>query len=154
MAKNSQLTQQLAEAGITFETPEIVVPETGHIETVAEDPDFRVAREEAFMNQILKIRLATTTDPNAPPFATVTVNNPQNRVQIPRGVVVGIKRQHVEVLARMRETRFTQPPRNMMDPESGNNIIPHHAHAWPFEVISDPDPLGRAWLERILIEAN
>jgi hypothetical protein len=154
MAKN-QLQDQLAAAGIRVEVPEIEIPEQPQVETVSADADLkRVASEESFMNEIVTIRLATTTDQNAPPFATVTVNSPANRVQIPRGRVVGVKRMFVEVLARMRETRYSQPVRNMADPEAGNEILGQHADAWPFEVIRDPNPLGHAWLERVRAEVN
>jgi hypothetical protein len=82
----------------------------------------------------------------------VTVNDVHNRVVIPRGQTVTVKRLHVEVLARMRETRFTQPVRNMSDPESGNVLLPQHAQVYPFEILEDKNPRGRAWLERLFAE--
>lgn len=145
---------ELAKLGIRVEVPEVALPPEPEVETVAESDLASLAADEKFMAEPIKIRLATTTDPNAPPFATVTVNNATNRAQIPRGVPVWVRRMHVEVLARMRETRFTQPTRNPMDPEPGNALVPHEAMVYPFEVLEDKNPLGRPWLERVLAERN
>jgi hypothetical protein len=149
-----QLAEELARAGVFVETPTIDAPEPDFsIETVGQDGDLaKLASDEKFMSEPIKIRLATTTDPNATPYAIVTVNDVRNRAVIPRGVPFDVKRCHVEVLARMRETRYTQPVRNMSDPESGNGLIPQHAMVYPFEVLHDPNPRGRAWLERIMSE--
>jgi hypothetical protein len=145
---------ELARLGIEMETPKVHVPQEPDVETVSESDLSQLAGDEAFMNEAVQIRLATTTDPNAPPHAVVTVNSSLNRAVIPRGRPVWVKRLHVEVLARMRETRYTQPSRNMMDPESGNALLPQHAQVYPFEVLKDNNPRGRAWLERVLAEAN
>lgn len=150
----NQARDALAAQGIQFDAPQIEVPQESLIDTVANGDLSQLARDESFMNEIVRIRLATTTDVNAPPYATVTVNDVNNRVHLPRGVVIPVKRLHVEVLARMRETRFTQPVRNMMDPEAGNFLIPHHGQCYPFEVIEDRNPRGRAWLESVLSEPS
>jgi hypothetical protein len=149
-----QNAEELARAGIFVEVPTIDAPPLDFsIEPVGSDNELgRVAAQEAFMNEPIKIRLATTTDPNATPYAIVTVNDVRNRAVIPRGVPFDVKRSHVEVLARMRETRYTQPNRNMSDPESGNGLVPQHAMVYPFEVLHDPNPKGRAWLERVMSE--
>lgn len=144
----------LAKQGIQFNMPEVDTGEAPEIETVAETDLGSLAADEAFMNERVRIRLATTTDPNAPPEAIVTVNSSAHRAVIPRGVPMWVKRMHVEVLARMRETRYTQPTRNPMDPESGNRLIPSDAMVYPFEVLEDPNPRGRAWLERVLADRS
>ena len=151
MATKNMSQEQLAAAGIYVEKPQIeIIDNQASVDPIVMDADFaKLAADEAFMNEILKIRLATTTDPNAPPFATVMVNDINNRVRLPRGRPLFVKRLHVEVLARMRETRFTQPQRNPMDPEDGNRLVPEHAQAYPFEVLMDPNPMGRPWLERL-----
>ena len=154
MATSKRDVEALARLGIQVEVPDMT-PEAGPvIETVAESDLSKLAQDEAFMNEAIQIRLATTTDPNAPPRAIVTVNDARNRAVIERGRPMWVKRLHVEVLARMRETRYTQPTRNMAEPEHGNLLIPHQAQCYPFEVLSDPSPYGRAWLERVLAEAN
>lgn len=143
---------ELAKLGIHVETPELEILDNQSIEPIAATDLANVAREEAFMNERVVIRIATTTDPNASTIAVLTVNDVNNKVTVPRGIPVPVRRSHVEVLARMRETRFTQPVRNMMDPESGNYLVPHHALSYPFEVIEDKNPLGRPWLERLMAE--
>lgn len=155
MAKTSE-QKRLEDAGIFIETPSLKIEHDTNpgIETIAESDLATIASEEAFMAQRLTIRLATTTDENAPPFATVTVNHPQNRSQIPRGIPFSLPRSHVEVLARMRETKYRQPARNMMDPEPGNELIGRSVMVYPFEVLNDPHPLGRAWLERVMSDFN
>ena len=145
--------EELARLGISVDVPKIeVMDDTASVEPIAETDIAVLARDEKFMAELVKIRIASTTDQNAPPFATVIVNDVTNRVQIPRGVPVYVRRMHLEVLARMRETRFTQPARNPYDPEPGNQLIPHHAWAYPFEVIEDKNPRGREWLERLMNE--
>lgn len=153
MATKKFSEDELAKLGIQVEAPQIDVIDQQSIDMINDDRDLAsLARDEAFMAERIQIRLATTTDPNAPPYAIVTVNDVHNRVVIPRGQPVFIKRMHVEVLARMRETRYTQPTRNPMDPETGNYLLPHHAQVYPFEVLQDPNPRGRAWLERVMTE--
>lgn len=154
MSKLTPSAEALAAAGVYVEAPSILVTdEQPGVEPISADIDFsQLAADEAFMAETVKIRIATTTDPNAPPFATLMVNDVRNRVQVPRGVVVPLKRMLVEVLARMRETRYRQPQANPMDPESGNQLLANHANVYPFELISDPNPKGRAWFERLMAE--
>lgn len=145
--------EELARLGIQVEAPTIEVIGTQSVDAVLANMDLaELARSEAFMAESLVIRLATTTDENATPFAVVTINDVNNRAVIPRGVPFRLRRLHVEVLARMRETRYTQPARNMGDPEAGNALIARHMQIYPFEVIEDKNPLGRAWLEAIYAE--
>ncbi len=151
-ASKKQAVEDLARAGIFVDAPTVGAPVLDSIETVADTDLAELARQEKFMNELLTIRLSTTTDPNAPPFALLTINDVRNRVAIPRGVPVPVKRMHVEVLARMRETRYTQPTRNPMDPEPGNMLVAHNAQVYPFEVIADPSPAGRAWFEALMAE--
>ena len=94
-----------------------------------------------------------TTDANASPYATLSVNG--ERVIVRRAVKTVVKRKHVEVLARMKETRYSQD----LNPNSNGEITTdsvrgHSALAYPFTVLEDPSPKGGAWLEHILAEAN
>lgn len=144
---------KLAELGVSVEVPSIeVIDKQEMVDPIGMSDLARIAAEEAFMHERVRIRIATTTDVNAPPYAQITVNDVNNKVVLPRGTPVMVKRLHVEVLARMRETRFTQPQRNPMDPEGGNYLIPHHGQVYPFEVLEDHNPLGRPWLERLMAE--
>lgn len=146
--------EELAKLGIRFDATGARILDDGVpvVEPVSASEFAELARSEKFMNEVLAIRIATTTDANAPPYVSITINDVHNRVVVGRGIVTRVRRCHVEVLARMRETRYTQPVRNPADPESGNFLIPHHAMIYPFEVVEDPNPVGRAWLERVLAE--
>lgn len=153
MATRKYSQDELAKLGIQVEPPKIDVQDTDpELDTINSTDLSSLAANEAFMHEHVTIRLATTTDQNAPPYASITVNDVNNRVVIPRGQPFRVKRLHVEVLARMRETRYTQATRNPMDPESGNRLIAHHAMVYPFEVIEDKNPRGRAWLEALMAE--
>ena len=132
----------------------IEVVESPGIEPITGNPDLaRIAAEEAFMNDFMKIMIFPTTDANASPYATLSVNG--ERVIVRRAVKTVVKRKHVEVLARMKETRYSQD----LNPNSNGEITTdsvrgHSALAYPFTVLEDPSPKGGAWLEHILAEAN
>lgn len=111
----------------------------------------KVAAEEAFMNEYVEIEVATTTDDNAPPMVLLNVNGTNQ--PIPRGVPVKVRRKYVEVLARCKETKYRQPDRDMMNPEQGNEMLGRTALVYPFNVIADENPKGRAWLKAVMAEA-
>lgn len=111
-----------------------------------------IAAEEAFMNEIVTIVLLPTTDPNAPPYATLSVNG--ERAIVPRNKKVDVKRKHLEVLARMKETRYTQN----LNPNQQGEITPDALFAstglvYPFTIVRDANERGGEWLANILAEA-
>lgn len=145
MTKKSEAIIGLEAKGITFQDDQV------DVQNVAESDLARTAAEEKFMHDVLKIMIFPTTDPNAPPYADISVNG--QRQPIPRAVPVPVYRKHVEVLARMKETRVTQD----MTPNSQGEITTdslrgHSGLAYPFNVIEDPSPKGGAWLANILAE--
>jgi len=144
--KKSETIQGLEARGVG------VVDDQADIQLVSESELAKVASQEAFMQEILKIRLASTTDVNASPYVVLTCNGVADRIVVPRGIPTNVKRMHVEVLARMREIRYTQRPPVAGDLETGNYLYPSVAHVYPFEVLRDPSPVGHAWLENILAE--
>ena len=92
----------------------------------------------------------STTDDNAPPHVLLSVNG---RTQpVARGTPTTVRRMFVEVLARCVETKYVQPNRDLSNPESGNSLIGRTALAYPFDVLEDKNPLGRAWLDKIRSE--
>ena len=132
-----------------------------HNEIVTDDPTIdsvaitdlgRVAAQEAFMHEQVKVLIMATTDANAPPYADISVNG--QKVVIRRNQPTVILRKHLEVLARMRETRWVQEV-----PEGWNGAVGmetlrgHSANVYPFTVLKDDNPKGGAWLEHILAEA-
>ena len=122
------------------------------IESIATSDLGSIAREEKFMHEPVTILIMSTTDANAPPYADVSVNG--QKIVIRRNQKTTILRKHLEVLARMKETRWVQEV-----PEGWNGAVGmetlrgHSALVYPFTVLRDDNPLGGEWRERILAEA-
>jgi hypothetical protein len=121
------------------------------VETVAESTDFRsMAANEAFMNELVTILIHSSTDENQPPQVLVNVNGTNQ--PIIRGYPTKIKRKYVEVLARMKETRYNQVTRNPSAPDQVD-MVARHGLVYPFDLVEDPNPKGRGWLNNVLAEA-
>lgn len=108
----------------------------------------KIMEDESFMNEPVTVRIATTTDKNAPPMAMPQVNGVNQPIF--RGVPTTVKRKYVEALARARETSYQQ----QADPNSPDKIdmVPTTVLSFPFEILRDNNPKGRAWLEKVLAE--
>jgi hypothetical protein len=141
-----------SEAIIGLEAKGFKIPDDQvDVQNLAESDLARVAGEEKFMHDVLKIMIFPTTDPNAPPYAQVNVNGQMQ--PIPRSVPVPVYRKHVEVLARMKETRITQDMTpNPQGEITTDSLRGHTGLAYPFSVVHDPSPKGGAWLANILAE--
>jgi hypothetical protein len=129
----------------------VEVDDGQNIEPVVSQEFGKAVSEEAFMNELLVIELATTTSEEDPQHVIVNVNNVAQPLM--RGVPFEVKRKYVEVLARCKETKYKQPHRNMDNPEPGNQLVGRTALTYPFTVIEDKNPIGRAWLKAVLAEA-
>lgn len=138
--------ENLSRAGVSIEDDQL------DIQKVSESDLARVAGEEAFMNEQVVIRIAQSINPNDPPMVVLVVNNPQDRVVVPRGRPTAVLRKHVEVLARMKEVRYSQRAPNSSDLESGNALYQSVGQVYPFEIVKDDNPVGRTWCENILAE--
>lgn len=133
-----------AEAGIE------IVGEESVIEPVGKNIDFhKLAANEAFMNELVTVLVHSTTDENQAPHLIVNCNG-VNQPLI-RGVPAQVKRKYVEILARMKETRYSQSTPN---PAAPDQIVMHQRSglSYPFDLIEDKNPKGRAWLNHILAE--
>jgi hypothetical protein len=120
------------------------------IETVAESKDFsKLVADEAFMNEMVTVMVHSTTDENQAPHLIVNCNGVN--MPIIRGVPTVMKRKYVEILAHMKETKYTQRTPNPAAPDQ-TELIPRSGLAYPFDVQSDPNPRGRAWLQHVLAE--
>lgn len=120
------------------------------VDPVAGIQDFRaLAAEEAFMNEPVVIRVAETTDENQPPHVMVNCNGVNQPLL--RGVPTRVKRKYVEILARMKETKYRQSTPNPSEPD---RIVMNERTAlvYPFEVLEDANPKGRAWLNAVLAD--
>lgn len=122
----------------------------GGIEPVNEmDISKGVIELEAFMNEKLLINVSQTTEKGSLPVLVPSVNGVNQ--PIIRGRDVLVKRKFVEVLARTRNTNYTQIV-DQLNPEKFQ-MAPDTAIKDPFVVLNDPHPHGRKWLEKILREA-
>ena len=120
------------------------------IETPASTEFNREMQEEAFMNERVTVVLADTTDENAPPHIILSCNGTTQPLL--RGVPTSIRRKFVEVLARCKESKYSQRQANPMEPDR-IEMVQRTAMAYPFEVQEDANPKGRAWLKAVLAEA-
>ena len=103
--------------------------------------------EMAFANEMVTVRVHTTTDKNAHPLPDVSV---QGRVQrFPRGEEIKVRRCFVERLARAMATTFGNLKIKGPDGEDKYVYPPSSAEVVPFTVINDT-PKGEAWLKSLL----
>ena len=121
------------------------------IETPATTEFGREMSEEAFSNELVTIRIQDTTDDNAAPHFIANVNG--SNQPFFRGATQIVKRKFVEVLARCKESRYSQHTSNPMEPDR-ITMTQRTALAYPFELLEDKNPKGRAWLNAVLAEAN
>lgn len=143
--RNSEIEQSLIDKGTTITDDQPVV------QTVAESDLARVAAEEAFMHEKVKILIHATVDPYAPPYFRGGVGQHQETVF--REVPTYVYRKTLEVLARMKETRVSQDLTPSPTGEiTAGHLRGHTGLAYPFVVLEDKNPKGSAWLANILAE--
>ena len=120
------------------------------IDLVSELKDFAaLASSEVFMNEHVTIMVHSTTDENQPPQVIVNCNGMNQ--PIIRGYPTTIKRKYVEILARMKETKYSQVTRNPAAPDQ-IDMVARHGLSYPFDLVEDKNPRGRAWLNNVLAE--
>lgn len=127
-----------------------IVDDAPVIETVAESSDFgAMAASESFMNELVTILVHSTTDENQAPHVIVNCNGVNQPIM--RGVPMQVKRKYVEILARMKETKYSQVTRNPSAPDQ-IDMVARHGLSYPFDLVEDKNPKGRAWLSHVLAE--
>lgn len=127
-----------------------IVDDAPVIETVAESSDFgAMAANESFMNEFVTILVHSTTDENQAPHVIVNCNGVNQPIM--RGMPMQVKRKYVEILARMKETRYSQVTRNPSAPDQ-IDMVARHGLSYPFDLVEDKNPKGRAWLNHVLAE--
>lgn len=131
------------------ELPELRVDSDQSIEMPTKELGKEI-EETAFMNELVVVEVAETTDENQPPSIILTVNGITQPVF--RGVPTRMRRMFVEVLARCKETKYTQHQINPNEPHR-IEMKSRTALAYPFQVLEDKNPRGRAWLRAVLSEA-
>jgi len=143
--RTHQVTDEMLPPGRILALSEIGEPEP--IEMVAANNLIQEAELEAFMNEIVTIRMHQSPVEGALAVETVALNGVN--MPIIRGINQPIKRKYVEILAQSRAIMYSQVQQNPAD-LSDIAMVERPALAYPFEVIHDPNPKGRAWLENIL----
>lgn len=106
---------------------------------------------EAFMNERIVIRIHETTDKNEPPYAFVGDNG--DCVWIPRARPVRLPRKFVETLARSQVRAYHQQRDPNPNADEGMQTFRRVGASYPFSVIEDKNPRGRAWLARVTHES-
>ena len=125
------------------------------IQVINGGKDFqKLVEEEGFMHEKLSIRFHETADPNAPKLVEVGVGIEGRDVRraFERGKIYNdVPRFLVEVLAHAKVTDLRQKQGPSGRPDDIVNVE-KHAFYYPFEVLHDPNPKGRAWLEKVLAD--
>lgn len=110
-----------------------------------------IASDEAFMNEVLQVYVHEPQDPEAPTQFILNVNGTNQPVFC--GVTTPLKRKYVEVLARLKETKYSQRQQDLANPEHSNALVPRSIQVHPFQVQHDPSGArGDKWLRQILSE--
>lgn len=120
------------------------------IEKISESNFVKAAELEAFMNDILTVTVHQSTEEGSLDFAPPQVNGLNQPIL--RGVESKVKRKYIEALARCRSTKYIQQVINPSKPEN-IQMVERCQLTYPFAVLHDPSPKGRAWLEGILAQA-
>lgn len=131
---------------IDIEHPTIDLIEPGR----GEQDLHKMAEDELFMNEPVEIYVHPVSDENAPPYVILNCNGTNQPVA--RGVNQVVKRKFVEILARMKETKYSQQPANPYEPDN-RPLVGRQGMCYPFDMVSDRNPKGRAWLNKIMAEA-
>lgn len=123
-----------------------------YIEPISDITTFKdKAAKLAFLEEFLIIRIHETGNLNDEPIVQLGVNGRQ--VFIKRGVDSIVRRKYVEMLLRAKpenlQTRIERDgqgnPRNFIDKT--------RALKYPFSIVRDDNPMGRAWERKIRMEA-
>jgi hypothetical protein len=131
-------------------SPQGVLP----IELIDSEPDDILPADQAarlaFNEEILTIRLEPRSERNAPTVQDVAVNG--DRRWLPIGTPLKIQRKFVEALARSQPFGVTTETGTAFEENPRNVIHKTPYRTAPFSVLSDPNPRGAAWLQRVSYE--
>jgi hypothetical protein len=126
----------------------IQIVDDAQIETITKDIK-QLVLDEAFMNEMVTVMVHSSTDENQSPHVILNCNGTNQPLM--RGVPSTIRRKYVEILAHMKETKYSQVTRNPAAPDQ-IDMVARHGLAYPFELMEDANPRGRAWLNSVLAE--
>lgn len=111
-------------------------------------PDAEWAANMAFLEEPVMVRIAQTNDKNADQVIELIVNGEIQLLR--RGEPKTVKRKFVDLMARMKSTRFASHERTADNGEKYMEQVPYTATVHEFTVMKDANPLGEAWLKATL----
>lgn len=116
-----------------------------------DDPQLKAFFADAsFMEERVVVRVAPSANKDDPKIVEVWNNGvPQRMI---RGEWTIVKRKYVEVMARAKPFGITTPEITDANGDRTTKIETHNGLLLPFEM-RDQNPIGQAWLQRILQEA-
>jgi hypothetical protein len=106
--------------------------------------------DAAFMDEEVLVRVAPSS--NNDDEKIIAVWNDGKPQRMIRGQWTIVKRKYVEVLARSKPFGVTTPEIIDANGDRTTRIDTHNGSLYPFEM-RDKNPIGQAWLSRILSEA-
>ncbi len=134
---------QIEEIDPLAEDPQMVEPVVGSPKDAVE--------LEAFMNEMVLIRISERQHENDVPVAFVSVNGVNH--PIPRGVPTWVKRHYVEALEHSRTKAYDLQLTDPQDP-SKRELVERPMKSFPYMVLEDRNPRGRAWLDSLMRQAG
>lgn len=105
-------------------------------------PDAEKIANLAFMDEDIEIQIAPTTEKGALPFE-ITVNGRTELFHY--GQTKKVKRFFADRMLLMKVTSYETPEKVNPDGERNAAPVPTTALKYPFHVVNDPNPHGRAW---------
>ena len=111
-------------------------------------PDPEKAAMLSFMEELVTIRPATSTDKNAEQIFEITVNGKTELFR--RGEPKTVKRKFVELMARQKVTAYTA--REVTNDQGDRQYVydPVTAPKYDFAMLKDDNPMGESWLKSTL----
>lgn len=117
---------------------------------VIDGPRFKDREAElVFMEEPVTIMIHPSQDPKPEDPVYVAVNG--RGCYIWRNQKTIVRRKYVERLARAK-TQTVRQDITAKEPEQLNRLTLSSSLRYPFQVLSDPHPMGGAWLQKILQE--
>ena len=145
---NSQIGQDQTKVISSAGKAEIV--EETSIETVPGPNLGNVTELEKFMQEPIEVLVYEPFETGQENVVRTAVNG-KNQF-IVRGIPQMVKRKYIEVLARARKVNVSADGFKDPNGEAKNVVRITSGLQFPFQVISDPNPKGPAWLRQILAE--
>lgn len=109
------------------------------------------AEKLAFLNEMVIVNIAETSDPAAENPVMLSVNG--RAVYIKRGDDTVVRRMYAEQLLRAKPIGINTKVGRDEGGEVTNRITKTSAMKYPFSMVRDDNPLGRPWMRKILAEA-